>query len=80
MAGGRVAANRWECRTSDRYPVIAEALRSKGLVILEHCVVRGLERSAGAVSVVITEKGEVRCKAAVLAGRPGRICFYSIWK
>jgi glycine/D-amino acid oxidase-like deaminating enzyme len=47
---------------------IANAAFRKGAAILERCAVRGLETSAGAVSGVVTEKGPIRCRKAVLAG------------
>jgi glycine/D-amino acid oxidase-like deaminating enzyme len=47
---------------------IANAAFRKGAAILEGCAVRGLETSAGAVSGVVTEKGPIRCRTAVLAG------------
>lgn len=49
-------------------PTIAEALVARGLTILENCAVRGIETSNGAVSSVVTEKGEISCKAVVVAG------------
>jgi glycine/D-amino acid oxidase-like deaminating enzyme len=47
---------------------IANAAFRKGAAILERCAVRGLETSAGAVSGVVTERGPIRCRKAVLAG------------
>ena len=47
---------------------IANAAFRNGAAILERCAVRGLETSAGAVSGVVTEKGPIRCRKAVLAG------------
>ncbi|MEZ2126455.1 MULTISPECIES: NAD(P)/FAD-dependent oxidoreductase [unclassified Sinorhizobium] len=49
-------------------PAIAEAARDKGATILTECAVRGIELSAGAISGVITERGPISCRAAVLAG------------
>ena len=49
-------------------PAIARAAQRMGAVILTHCAVRGLERSAGRVSGVITERGVIRCDAVILAG------------
>jgi glycine/D-amino acid oxidase-like deaminating enzyme len=46
---------------------IANAAFRKGAAILEACAVRGLETTAGAVSSVVTEKGPIRCRRAVLA-------------
>ncbi|MGI6246913.1 MAG: NAD(P)/FAD-dependent oxidoreductase [Pseudochelatococcus sp.] len=49
-------------------PAIAEAARRKGAAILTDCAVRGIETTAGRLSAVVTERGTVRCDAAVLAG------------
>lgn len=47
---------------------IAKAAMAKGAVIVENCAVRTLETTAGRVSGVVTEQGEVRCQQVVLAG------------
>jgi glycine/D-amino acid oxidase-like deaminating enzyme len=49
-------------------PAIARAAQRMGAVMLAHCAVRGLERQAGRVSGVITERGTIRCEAVILAG------------
>jgi len=49
-------------------PAMAEYAREKGARILTNCAVRTVETAAGAVSSVITERGEIRCQAVVLAG------------
>ena len=49
-------------------PAIAEAAKRAGTQIFQHCAVRGLQRSAGAVSGVVTELGEIDCDAVILAG------------
>ena len=49
-------------------PAIARAAQRMGAVMLAHCAVRGLERQAGRVSGVITERGSIRCEAVILAG------------
>ncbi|HEX3982246.1 MAG TPA: FAD-binding oxidoreductase [Acidisoma sp.] len=49
-------------------PAIARAAQAKGATILAHCAVRGLERTAGRVSAVITERGRIGCDAVILAG------------
>ncbi len=49
-------------------PAIATAARAKGARILNRCAVRGIERSAGRVSGVVTEKGPIACTSVVLAG------------
>jgi len=49
-------------------PAIAEAARDRGAHILTECAVRGIETSGGAVSGVVTERGEIACEQVVLAG------------
>jgi len=49
-------------------PAIARAAQRKGAVILAHCAVRGIERSAGRVTSVVTERGSIACGAVILAG------------
>jgi glycine/D-amino acid oxidase-like deaminating enzyme len=49
-------------------PAIARAARREGAIILAHCAVRGLERGAGRVSAVITERGRIACDTVILAG------------
>lgn len=49
-------------------PAIARAAAAKGAHILTNCAVRTVERTAGRVSGVVTERGEIRCSCVVLAG------------
>ena len=49
-------------------PAMAAAARAKGATLLQDCAVRGLELEGGRVAAVVTEKGRIRCKAAILAG------------
>ena len=49
-------------------PAIAKAARGLGAKLIGACAVRGIEKTAGRVSAVITEKGRVLCDSAVLAG------------
>jgi glycine/D-amino acid oxidase-like deaminating enzyme len=49
-------------------PAIVRAAQRKGAVILAHCAVRGIEREAGRVSAVITERGRIVCNTVILAG------------
>lgn len=49
-------------------PAIAEAARRVGAKIFTGCAVRGIEKQAGRISGVITEKGRIDCDAVVLAG------------
>ncbi len=52
----------------DAVPALARDCQRRGVAVIEHCAVRGLEQSAGRLSAVITERGVVRCESAVLAG------------
>ncbi|MEP0072534.1 MAG: FAD-binding oxidoreductase [Marinomonas sp.] len=47
---------------------IAQAAINKGAIIIQHCAVRTLSTTGGKVSGVVTEKGEIRCEQALLAG------------
>ena len=47
---------------------MALAARRLGAKVLTNCAVRTVEREAGKVSAVVTEKGRIRTNAAVLAG------------
>jgi glycine/D-amino acid oxidase-like deaminating enzyme len=49
-------------------PAIARAAQRMGAVILAHCAVRGLDRDAGRVRAVVTERGTIACDAVILAG------------
>jgi glycine/D-amino acid oxidase-like deaminating enzyme len=47
-------------------PAIARAAQRKGAVVLAPCAVRGVERAAGRISAVITERGRIACDAVLL--------------
>ncbi|MEZ5773808.1 MAG: FAD-binding oxidoreductase [Hyphomicrobiaceae bacterium] len=49
-------------------PAMARHLKSLGASVLTRCAVRGVERSAGRVSSVVTERGRIGCDSVVLAG------------
>lgn len=49
-------------------PVMAVGAQAQGLQIFTQCAVRGLERSAGRISAVVTEHGRIACTSVVLAG------------
>jgi glycine/D-amino acid oxidase-like deaminating enzyme len=49
-------------------PAIAEAARDHGAKIFTGCAVRGIDLHNGRLVGVITERGRIRCDAAVLAG------------
>ncbi|WP_119388065.1 NAD(P)/FAD-dependent oxidoreductase [Taklimakanibacter lacteus] len=74
MPGG---GRRWKaalyCATDGRAepqkaaPAIAAAARRAGAAVLTNCAVRGVEKSAGKVSAVITEHGRIACNTLVVA-------------
>ncbi|MBL8894714.1 MAG: FAD-binding oxidoreductase, partial [Rhizobiales bacterium] len=47
---------------------ITEAARRRGAQVFTNCAVRGIEKAAGRISGIVTEKGAVACQSAVLAG------------
>jgi len=49
-------------------PAMARAARRGGAHILGHCAVRGIEKTAGRISGVVTERGSIACQSVVLAG------------
>ncbi len=49
-------------------PLMAEAARRLGAVVVTGCAARGFETTAGRLSAVVTERGTIVCDAAVLAG------------
>jgi glycine/D-amino acid oxidase-like deaminating enzyme len=49
-------------------PAAARALMKLGGTVHQTCAARGLERTAGAVSGVVTEKGTIRTPLAIMAG------------
>lgn len=49
-------------------PAFAEAARRMGALIMTRCAVRGIEKTGGAVSAVVTEQGTIKCSSVVVAG------------
>jgi len=49
-------------------PAIARGVLKHGGTVLQGCAARGIEREAGAVTGVITERGTIRTRQVVLAG------------
>jgi glycine/D-amino acid oxidase-like deaminating enzyme len=47
---------------------MAEYFKQQGGVVLTQCAARGVEKSAGRVSAVVTERGTIACNTTVLAG------------
>jgi glycine/D-amino acid oxidase-like deaminating enzyme len=49
-------------------PAVARAIIGAGGIVLQNCAARGIETIGGRLSAVVTEKGTIRTKVAVLAG------------
>ncbi len=49
-------------------PAMARHAAKLGVTIVENCAVRLVERANGSVTGVVTEHGEISCRAAILAG------------
>ncbi len=49
-------------------PAVAAAVMKLGGTVHQNCAARGIEREGGSVSAVVTERGTIRTKVAVLAG------------
>ncbi|MBE2277340.1 MAG: FAD-binding oxidoreductase [Rhodobacteraceae bacterium] len=48
--------------------VLAGLATARGAIVVQNCAVRGIERSAGRISAVLTEQGPIKAAAVVLAG------------
>ncbi len=64
--GGLYTAHDGRAEPSVVTAAVAEAARRKGASLLTRCAVRGVETSAGEVSAVVTERGHIRCEAALV--------------
>ncbi|MGA1805063.1 NAD(P)/FAD-dependent oxidoreductase [Rhizobium sp. HT1-10] len=49
-------------------PAVARAIVKSGGTVVQNCAARGIETEAGRVSAVVTERGTIRTKTAILAG------------
>ncbi|WP_105385012.1 NAD(P)/FAD-dependent oxidoreductase [Neorhizobium alkalisoli] len=49
-------------------PAVARAILKLGGCVLQNCAARGLELEAGKLSAVVTERGTIRTKIAILSG------------
>lgn len=49
-------------------PAVARAIIKAGGTVLQNCAARGVETTGGRLSAVVTERGTIRTKVAVLAG------------
>lgn len=68
IEGALYTATDGRAEPSRAAPGIARAVQALGGSVVTDCAVRTIERSGGRVSGVVTERGTVRCRAAVLAG------------
>jgi glycine/D-amino acid oxidase-like deaminating enzyme len=68
FAGGLYTASDGRAEPQKAAPAIASAAQRAGAAVLEQCAVRGIERAAGKVAGVVTERGAIACSAVVLAG------------
>ncbi|WP_108485087.1 NAD(P)/FAD-dependent oxidoreductase [Oceaniglobus ichthyenteri] len=49
-------------------PALGRLAREAGATLIEGCAARGVERSAGRVSHVVTERGAIACQSVILGG------------
>ncbi len=49
-------------------PAVARAIVKLGGAVVQNCAARGIETEAGKLSAVVTERGTIRTKIAILAG------------
>jgi glycine/D-amino acid oxidase-like deaminating enzyme len=68
FVGGLYTAADGRAEPSLATAAIARGAREKGAVLLTNCAVRGIETQAGILTGVVTERGTIRCEAALLAG------------
>lgn len=66
--GGMLTASDGRAEPFVAIPALARAARAAGASVIENCAVRTLDLQGGTVAGVVTEKGRVRCRQAVLAG------------
>jgi glycine/D-amino acid oxidase-like deaminating enzyme len=68
FTAGMLTATDGRAEPAHAAPAIAEAARDHGAKIFTNCAVRGIDLHNGQLVGVITERGRIRCDAAVLAG------------
>ena len=67
-AGGLYTPSDGRAEPQQAAPAIAAAARRAGATVLTNCAVRGIERQAGRMAAVVTERGRIACDTVVLAG------------
>ncbi len=68
FAGSLYTASDGRAEPQKAVPAMAAAVQRLGGVVLQQCAVRGIERAAGRIAGVVTERGRVACSSVVLAG------------
>lgn len=66
--GGLVTPSDARAEPWGAVPLLAEGAVARGAVLIEDCAVRRLDRAAGRVTGVYTEKGRIACDQVVVAG------------
>lgn len=66
--GGLYTPTDGKAEPSIAVPAMAKAAMAKGAVFVQNCAVRTLQTSAGRISGVVTEKGEILCDQVLLTG------------
>lgn len=66
--GGLITPSDGRAEPALAAPAIARAAQRAGASVLTNCAVRGIERSAGRISAVVTERGTIHTQAMILAG------------
>ncbi len=67
-AGGLYTPSDGKAEPALASEAFALAAQARGVTIVENCAARSLERSGGAVSAVVTERGTIKCDTVILAG------------
>jgi glycine/D-amino acid oxidase-like deaminating enzyme len=67
-AGGLYTDNDGRAEPQLAVPLMAQAARRLGAMVVTGCAARGFETTGGRLSGVVTERGTIACDAAVLAG------------
>jgi glycine/D-amino acid oxidase-like deaminating enzyme len=66
--GGAFAPTDGIADPANAAPAVARAIISRGSTVHQMCAARGLETQGGRISAVVTERGVIRTKVAILAG------------
>jgi glycine/D-amino acid oxidase-like deaminating enzyme len=67
-AGALYTPNDGRAEPQRAVPLMAQAARRLGAVVVTNCAARGFETNGGRISGVVTERGAIACGSVVLAG------------